>query len=107
MTTAELRRLARVGAETRLEALQLEISAIYTSFPELRRGRTSTNPFSEGVKKTAQGAVTPRRRRKMSASARKRIAEAQRKRWVEWRAKQKPVRADAKSAAPGRSRKKK
>jgi len=88
MTTAELRRLAQLGAEARLEALQREISAIYATFPELRTGRSATNPFSEGVRQTVEGAVTRGRRPKMSASARKRIAEAQRRRWAEWRVKQ-------------------
>jgi hypothetical protein len=87
MTTAELRRLARLGAEDRLEALQREISTIYATFPELRRSRAATNPFTEGARKAVQAPVTLRRRRKMSASARKRIAEAQKKRWAEWRKK--------------------
>jgi hypothetical protein len=89
MTPAELRRLARFGAEARLDALQREIAGIYATFPDLRRGRSAPNPFTEGVRQAVQGAVTRRRRPKMSASARKRIAEAQRKRWAEWRKKNK------------------
>jgi hypothetical protein len=80
MTHAELRRLARIGAEARLEALEREIAAIYAVFPELRTGRSAPN---EGVREALQGAVTRRRRPRLSPPARKRIAEAQRKRWAE------------------------
>jgi hypothetical protein len=87
MTLVELRRLARLGAEARLGALQQEISDIYATFPELRRGRSAPD-LTDAVRQVRQGAVMPRRRRKMSREARKRIAEAQRKRWAEWKAKQ-------------------
>jgi len=89
MTQAELRRLARLGAEARLEALQREIAAIYQVFPELRGGRSTAaqNPYTAGVRSAVAGAVTRRRRPGMSREARKRIAEAQRKRWELWRAK--------------------
>jgi hypothetical protein len=94
MTQEELHRLAQIGAEARLEALQQEIATIHRTFPDLRRGRSTAapNPYTAGVRKAVagvreavEGAVT-RRRPKMSAEARKRIAEAQRKRWAEWKA---------------------
>ena len=88
MNQAELRRLARVGAEARLEALQREIGAIYQTFPELQTGRTrAQSPVTAGVRSAVEGAVTRRRRPRLSPQARKRIAEAQRKRWAKWRAK--------------------
>ena len=94
MNRAELRRLAQMGAEARLEALQRELTAIYQAFPELRRGSSKSNPYTSGVRAAVSGvraavepAVTRRRRPKMSREVRKRIAEAQRKRWAEWRAK--------------------
>jgi hypothetical protein len=96
MTQAELRRLAQLGAESRLEALQREIASIHHTFPDLRQRRSSAaaNPYTAGVRSAVagvrealEGAVT-RRRPKMSTQARKRIAEAQRKRWAEWRANQ-------------------
>ena len=88
MERSELRRLARVGAEARLEALQREIASIHQAFPDLRQRRSTAapSPYTGGVRKASEGAVT-RRRPKMSPQARKRIAEAQRKRWAEWRAK--------------------
>jgi hypothetical protein len=106
MDRAELVRLARVGAEARLEALQGEISAIYATFPDLRRGRSKPTPLTRGSKPTVQGAVTRSRRRKMSREARKRIAEAQRKRWAEWKAKRSKTAAAAekKTAMPNRQR---
>jgi len=89
MTQKELRRLARIGAEACLEALQREIGAIYQVFPELRAGRSARtpNPYTAGVRSAVEGAVTRRRPRRMSREARKRIAEAQKKRWAEWKAK--------------------
>ena len=118
MERSELLRFARVGAEARLEALQREIASIHQAFPDLRQRRSTAapNPHTggvrsavEGVGEALEGAVT-RRRPKMSVQARKRIAEAQRKRWAEWRAKQaKPAQGDGASTQspdPGRSRKK-
>jgi hypothetical protein len=67
------------------------MAAIYKTFPDLRRSRPATNPYTagvrgavSGVRQAVEGAV-PRRRFKMSRASRKRIAEAQRKRWAEWR----------------------
>ena len=60
------------------------------------------------MKEALEGAVT-RRRPKMSRQARKRIAEAQRRRWAEWRAKNaKSVAEDGITKAPAaiRARKK-
>jgi hypothetical protein len=83
MTHAELRRLARVGAEARLVALQGELEAILRAFPDLRRAKAT-----ETRQESGQRTATPvKRRRKMSPSARKRIAEAQRRRWAAWRKK--------------------
>jgi len=95
MKRAELLRLAQIGAAARLQALQREIAAIQAMFPQLRGGRsTTTNPYTAGVRRAvagvrdaAEGAVA-RRRRKMPAEARRRIAVAQRKRWAQWRAAQ-------------------
>jgi hypothetical protein len=97
MTREEVRRWARIGAEARLEALQREIAAIYQVFPDLRSGRSAPNPYTAGVREAVQGAVT-RRRPRLSLQARKRIAEAQRKRWAELKAKQPKEKADVTSA---------
>jgi hypothetical protein len=118
MTAAELRRLARIGAEARLGALQREIASIHQAFPDLRRRRSpgAPNPYTAGarsavggVRGALKGAVT-RRRPKMSRQARTRIAAAQRKRWAEWRAKHAETEGKegaSHARAKGGSRKKK
>ena len=75
MDRAELLRLARLGAEARLTQLREEEATILRAFPDLRGRRTQS---------TAQESTAPRRRRrrKMSAEARKRISEAQKARWA-------------------------
>jgi hypothetical protein len=51
----------------------------------LRTRPSTLNPFTEGVREALRGAVTRRRPPRLSPQARKRIADAQRKRWAEWR----------------------
>jgi hypothetical protein len=55
-----------------LNQLAHEIAAIHAAFPELRQGRKSS--------------VVRRRRRKLSAEARKRISDAQKARWAKQKA---------------------
>ena len=85
MTQAELRRLARLGAEARLQELQREAEAIRAAFPGLRSRRVVPK---NGDIPTEQTSAPKRRRRRMSAAGRKRIAEAAKRRWAKWRAKQ-------------------
>ena len=116
MTQQELRRLARLGAEARLRELEREIAAIHTTFPDLRSPRRvpTGNPYTSdveravaGVPRAIAGAVTRRRRPRMSREARERIGEAQRKRWKEWRAKNgKAAEGTAGSQPVAKSRKK-
>lgn len=90
MTQEELLRLARLGAEARLQELQVERQTIHAAFPDLRNG-ASTQASSSEASANGQGtvrAVTKRRRPKMSTEARQRIGDAQRKRWAAWKAKQ-------------------
>jgi hypothetical protein len=95
MNRAEFLRFARVGAEERLANIQRELEAIYQRFPELRSARSAQtrNPYTAGVRSAVSGvrgaverAVT-RRRARLSPEARRRIAEAQRKRWAAYRQK--------------------
>jgi hypothetical protein len=77
LNTEQLRRLARLGAITRLEQLKQEEAAIRAEFPELfGRGRRA------GV---AEAAKPGRRRRRMSSAARKAVSERMRKYWAERR----------------------
>jgi hypothetical protein len=84
LSTEQLRRLARLGAMARLEQLRQEEAAIRAEFPELfgrgrgRRGRRG-NPASR------RGNAGARRRRPMSAAARKAVSDRMRKYWAERR----------------------
>jgi hypothetical protein len=83
-----LRRYAVVGAEQRLLELAEEAAAIFAIFPELRGpGRGF---MAAGRGRVARQSAAPtgrrRRRRKMSAQARKRISDAQKARWARQRA---------------------
>ena len=80
LSQEQLRRLARLGAMARLEQLRQEEAAIRGEFPELfGRGRQAQTP---------DGQVTrgrPRRRRAMSAAARRAVSVRMRKYWAERR----------------------
>jgi hypothetical protein len=81
--------LARRGAQHRYEELKAELETLARQFPGLAR---------QGIKKgrkalkRAVGAVEhyveskPKPRRKMSAAGRKKIGDAQRKRWAKQKA---------------------
>ena len=83
-----LRRYAVVGAEQRLLELAEEAAGIFAIFPELRApGRGFMARGLEGRARPSAGTAAPRRRRrKMSAEARKRISDAQKARWARQRA---------------------
>ena len=71
----QLRRLARLGAMARLEQLRQEEAAIRSEFPELF-GRGRRADLGNGA------ATAPRRRKAMSAAARKAVSERMRKYWA-------------------------
>ena len=76
----QLRRLARLGAMARLEQLRQEEAAIRGEFPELfGRGR-------QAQARDGQVSRRPRRRRRaMSAAARKAVSVRMRKYWADRR----------------------
>jgi hypothetical protein len=79
LNAEQLRRWARLGAITRLEQLKQEEAAIRAEFPEL---------FGRGRRSARMEAAKPgpaRRRRKMSAAARKAVSERMRKYWADRR----------------------
>ena len=80
----DIRRWALIGAEQRLVQLAEEAAAIHRAFPELRqRGGVAIGNRRRG--RNLRGGVDvagiKRKRRKMSAAARKRISQAQKARW--------------------------
>lgn len=100
MSDNPMRTWALKGAEQRLLEIGQEASAIYAAFPELRdQGNVAAGRRGPGRPRknetSANGTTAPgRRKRTMSADARKRISEAQKARW----AKQKGA-ADAATAS--------
>jgi hypothetical protein len=76
--TSDIRRWALIGAEQRLLQLAQEVAAIRAEFPELRGGRSAG--------RVTAGTRGRRRRRTMSAEARKRISDAQKARWARQKA---------------------
>jgi hypothetical protein len=86
MQRAELLRFARLGAQARLEALQGEIDALIRQFPGLAKGSQAAGRRGRPAQQAApvSGAAAPKPRR-MSPAARKRISDAAKKRWTEWR----------------------
>lgn len=118
MAKSDLRVWAAKGAEQRLLEIAEEARAIFATFPELRaqgRGFTaggSAEP-TNGRDQATQNRPSRRKKRTMSAEARKRIGDAQRARWAKQKAAQggggaatmTAVASSAKSAR--RSRKKK
>jgi len=76
MNQAEIVRLARIGAEARIAQLQAEIEAIRRKFPGSGGSARGKSGASDGA---------PRKPRQMSAAARRRISQAAKKRWEQWR----------------------
>lgn len=83
---SDIRRWALMGAEQRLLQLAQEAAAIHAAFPELRQGRKGEKAGVSRRQAAASGTAKPRRRRRMSAEARKRISEAQKARWAKQKA---------------------
>ena len=75
LSSEQLRSLAAHGARARLLELELEMATISAAFPDLD-GAVKKRSRSRGP------ARLKRKRRKISAEGRRRIAEAQRKRWA-------------------------
>jgi hypothetical protein len=74
LSRVELHRLARLGAKSRLEELKQEEAAIRRAFPGLVGGR--------GRQSAGTGAAPRRRRKGMSAAARKAVSERMKKYWA-------------------------
>jgi hypothetical protein len=73
LSRVELRRLARLGAKSRLEELRQEEAVIRRAFPDLVAGR---------ARQAAGKSAAPRRRKGMSAAARKAVSERMKKYWA-------------------------
>jgi hypothetical protein len=96
LTRVEVKRLALIGAQSRLDTLNAEIASIVRAFPELSRGRASAAA-------TAVGNDTPRKGRgrkrnwNMSEAQKRAVSERMKKYWA-GRRKDKGSKAAAKKA---------
>lgn len=83
--SAELIGWALGGLEREIAETRQRLAALTAQANQLRRraGRS----LAAGAIVDAKAASGPRRRRKLSAEARKRISERMTKRWAEWRKK--------------------
>jgi hypothetical protein len=102
--TSTLHEYARIGAAGRLTELRAEVAEIHRMFPDLagaaparkRPGRPPGRPKkAQPAAPTAtaepkESAAPKRKRRKMSAAARKAISDAQKKRWAKVKASKTP-----------------
>jgi hypothetical protein len=86
LTRQELQRLARLGAQSRLEELRREEAAIRRAFPDLfgGRGRRASAGRAASADSDAAGAGRGRRRSRhtMSAAARKAVSVRMKKYWA-------------------------
>jgi hypothetical protein len=87
----DLKAWALLGAQQRLSELDQERAAILSAFPQLRGvttagGRRPGRPPGSGAAKAHATGARKRKRRRMSADARRRISEAQKKRWAKQKA---------------------
>jgi len=86
--------LARKGAEHKYDELKAEIAALVKHFPDLaNRASAQVSHAAAAVSKRGKaavaavtGATAPKKRRKMSAKARKAISMAQKARWAKQKA---------------------
>ena len=78
---AEMLRLARLGAEARLQAIEKERQQILRSFPGLRAGASAPAAGQSATASASRG------RKPMSAAARKAVSARMKKYWAERRAK--------------------
>jgi hypothetical protein len=79
LSREQLQRLARLGAQSRLEELRSEEAAIRRAFPDLFTGRGRRADEGGGA---AAGGRRRRRRGRMSAAARKAVSERMKKYWA-------------------------
>ncbi len=90
LSREQLQRLARLGANARLEELDAERRAILRAFPGLsaqaaRQGKAKAAPSADATGGAVPAKKAVRRRKKMSAEQRKAASDRMRKFWAERR----------------------
>jgi hypothetical protein len=81
LSRRELLSFARSGAEQRIQELRAELAKLEAAFGRGRRGSRAIGTWPVPEKPAGK----PRKRRKMSAAGRAKIAAAARARWAKWR----------------------
>jgi hypothetical protein len=79
---SEMQAWARMGVEARLAEIEAEKARILRAFPGLRSGAGAGRGGAARKDDGGGGPAAARKPRKMSAAARKRISDAQKKRWA-------------------------
>jgi hypothetical protein len=85
LSREEMKRLARLGAQARLQELRREESAIRQTFPELFRGGARRSAAGGDVADAGSPKRRRRRRSRMSPAERKAVSERMKKYWAERR----------------------
>ncbi len=93
LSQSELKRLALLGAQARIEALRAEIDSIVNVFPELGKGSAGAASGRAAKKSAGQG-----RRWNMSAAQRRAVSARMKKYWAA-RRKEKAAKSAPKAAA--------
>ena len=97
LSRVEVKRLALIGAQSRLDALNAEITSIVRAFPELSRGRATAATTAVGNDTPRRGRGGRKRNWNMSDSQKRAVSERMKKYWAS-RRKEKATKAAAKKA---------
>jgi hypothetical protein len=97
LSRVEVKRLALIGAQSRLDTLNAEIASIVRAFPELSRGRAAAATAAVGNHTPRKGRGGRKRNWNMSESQKRAVSERMKKYWA-GRRKEKATKAAAKKA---------
>ena len=97
LSRVEVKRLALIGAQSRLDALNAEIASIVRAFPELSRGRASASATAVGNATPRKGRGGRKRNWNMSDAQKRAVSDRMKKYWA-GRRKEKATKTAAKKA---------
>ena len=97
LSRVEVKRLALIGAQSRLDALNAEIASIVRAFPELSRGSATATATAVGNNTPRKGRGGRKRNWNMSDAQKRAVSERMKKYWA-GRRKEKSGKTAAKKA---------
>jgi hypothetical protein len=97
LSRVEVKQLALIGAQSRLDALNAEIASIVRAFPELSRGRAKAATTAVGNSAPRKGRGGRKRNWNMSSDQKRAVSERMKKYWA-GRRKEKAAKTSAKKA---------